>query len=118
MPGEATSVREVFERHMPERLAAKPDLVVKINARYQFDISGPGGGSWSVDCTVPGGAVAEGKSERADCTVTCSGADFLGIVQGKLGAAHGLHDRQAQAAGRHGPRHEAAADTVRLAQRS
>ncbi len=55
------TVKDVFERHLPSRLAAKPDVVQKINAVYQFNISGPGGGSWSVDCTQPGGAVTAGS---------------------------------------------------------
>jgi len=32
------NVRDVFERHLPERLKAKPDVVAKINAIYQFNI--------------------------------------------------------------------------------
>ncbi len=84
MAGQAESVRDVFERHMPERLKNKPDVVAKINSVYQFNISGPGGGQWSVDCTQPGGAVASGPSPGAKCTVSCTDADFLAIVNGKL----------------------------------
>jgi len=86
MAGQAESVRDVFERHMPERLKSKPDVVAKINSVYQFNISGPGGGQWSVDCTQPGGAVASGPSAGAKCTVSCIDADFLAIVNGKLNA--------------------------------
>ena len=86
MAGQAESVRDVFERHMPERLKNKPDVVAKINSVYQFNISGPGGGQWSVDCTRPGGAVASGTSAAARCTVSCTDADFLNIVNGKLNA--------------------------------
>jgi len=78
------SVREVFERHMPARLKAKPDVVAKINAVYQFNISGPSGGAWLVDCTAPGGAIAEGTSAAARCTVAMTDADFLNVVNGKL----------------------------------
>jgi SCP-2 sterol transfer family len=84
MAGQAESVRDVFERHMPERLKNKPDVVAKIDSVYQFNISGPGGGQWSVDCTRPGGAVASGTSAGAKCTVACTDADFLNIVNGKL----------------------------------
>jgi len=77
------SVRDVFERHMPERLKAKPDVVAKINAVYQFHISGPGGGAWSVDCTG-GGVVAPGTVAGARCTVAVAEGDFLNIVNGKL----------------------------------
>ncbi|HEY7724131.1 MAG TPA: SCP2 sterol-binding domain-containing protein [Anaeromyxobacteraceae bacterium] len=83
---EAANVKDVFERHMPERLKSKPDLVTKINAVYQFNISGPGGGQWAVDCATPGGAVTQGTVETARCTVACADADFLNIVNGKLNA--------------------------------
>ncbi len=82
----AATVKEVFERHMPQRLQAKPDLVSKINAVYQFNITGPGGGQWAVDCTRPGGAVTAGPTAAAKCTVSCADADFLNIVNGKLNA--------------------------------
>lgn len=80
----ASSVKEVFDRHIPERLKNKPDVVSKINAVYQFNISGPEGGQWAVDCTQPGGAIASGLSPSARCTVNCGDADFLNIVNGKL----------------------------------
>jgi putative sterol carrier protein len=84
MAGQAASVKDVFERHMPERLSAKPDVVAKINSVYQFNISGPGGGQWAVDCTKPGGSVEAGASPAAKCTVSCTDQDFLSIVNGKL----------------------------------
>ena len=56
-----TSVKDVFERHIPAKLQAKPTSVQKITAIYQFNISGPDGGTWSVDCTQPGGKVVEGR---------------------------------------------------------
>ena len=78
------SVKEIFEHHIPAKFQAKPDVVQKIGAIYQFNISGPGGGSWSVDCTQPGGKVAPGTSPGAKCTVVATEADFLAIVNGKL----------------------------------
>lgn len=84
MAEQAASVKDVFEKHMPGRLQAKPDLVSKINAVYQFNISGAGGGQWAVDCATPPGAVTAGTSGAAKCTVTCTDADFLAIVNGKL----------------------------------
>ena len=79
-----SSVQEIFEKHIPAKLQAKPDVVQKINAIYQFNISGPGGGSWSVDCTKPGGAVQAGTAPNPKCTVVATDADFLNIVNGKL----------------------------------
>jgi putative sterol carrier protein len=86
MAAQAESVKDVFERHMPERLKSKPDVVAKIGAIYQFNISGPNGGQWAVDCTAPGGAVVAGQAAGAKCTVSCADADFLNIVNGKLNA--------------------------------
>ncbi len=82
----ADSIKQVFEDHMPERLRTKPDLVSKINSVYQFNISGPNGGQWTVDCTQPGGSVTAGAAATAKCTVTATDADFLNIVNGKLNA--------------------------------
>jgi putative sterol carrier protein len=84
MAEQVTSVKDVFERHIPAKFQAKPDVVQKINAIYQFNISGPGGGSWAVDCTRPGGEVTAGTSPNAKCTVAATDADFLNIVNGKL----------------------------------
>jgi putative sterol carrier protein len=81
-----TSVKDVFEKHIPAKFQAKPDVVQKINAVYQFNISGPGGGSWSVDCTQPGGKIVAGAAPSPKCTVAATDQDFLSIVNGKLNA--------------------------------
>ncbi len=86
MADPVANVKDVFEKHMPARLQAKPDVVSKINAVYQFNISGPGGGAWSVDCTHPGGKIQQGSAPNAKCTVAAVDLDFLAIVNGKLNA--------------------------------
>ncbi|BDG01564.1 SCP2 sterol-binding domain-containing protein [Anaeromyxobacter oryzae] len=84
MAEQVTSVQDVFDRHIPSKFQAKPDVLGKINAIYQFNISGPGGGSWSVDCTAPGGKISAGSTTNAKCTVAATDTDFLNIVNGKL----------------------------------
>ena len=84
--GNAESVKDVFERYLPSRLAGRPDVVAKIGSVYQFDIGGAEGGRWVVDCTVPGGAVSAGDGVAARCTVSCAAPDFLEIVNGRLSA--------------------------------
>ncbi len=81
-----SSVKDVFEKHIPGKFKAKPDVVGKIAAVYQFNISGPGGGTWSVDCTQPGGKVQDGPAANAKCTVAATDQNFLDIVNGKLNA--------------------------------
>jgi putative sterol carrier protein len=82
----ASTVKDVFEQHIPAKFQAKPDVVAKIDAVYQFNISGPGGGAWTVDCTAPGGKIQAGTAPNAKCTVSATDADFLNIVNGKLNA--------------------------------
>ncbi len=81
-----TTVKDVFEKHIPAKFQAKPDVVSKINAVYQFNITGPGGGTWTIDCTQPGGKVQAGNAASPRCTVAAVDQDFLAIVNGKLNA--------------------------------
>lgn len=81
---EIASVKDLFEHHLPARLAAKPDVASKIGAVYQFNVSGPEGGEWTVDCATPGGKVTAGSSPAARCTVTATDKDLLAIVNGKM----------------------------------
>ena len=78
------TAKEVFENHIPSRLANKPDVVTSINNSYQFDLTGDGGGKWVVDLTQPGGKVSEGEKADAGVTVTMTASDFVDLVQGKL----------------------------------
>ncbi len=80
------SVKDIFENHLPAKFQAKPDVVAKIGAIYQFDIAGPGGGRWWVDCSHPGGRIQAGSAPNARCTVAATDQDFLAIVNGKLNA--------------------------------
>jgi hypothetical protein len=84
MADRVATVKDVFENHLPAKLQAKPDLVTKIGAVYQFDISGPGGGRWSVDCSQPGARIQAGSAPNAKCTVAATDQDFLAIVNGRL----------------------------------
>lgn len=75
---------EIFEKHIPERLANKPDVVSSINNSYQFDLTGDGGGKWVVDLTQEGGKVFAGEKEDAGVIVTMTASDFVDLVNGKL----------------------------------
>ena len=81
MPDE--SARDLFENHMPKRLAAKPALVEKVNASYKFVVTGDNGGTWVVDLTSAEGGGREEDSD-ANCTITVDSGDLVDIVTGKL----------------------------------
>lgn len=78
------SLKELFEERIPQKLQAHPDVAEKIGAVYQFDVAGPGGGSWYVDLSKPGGVVCAGRSPDAQCTIAMKDADLLALVNGKL----------------------------------
>ena len=81
-----TSVKQLFEERIPQKLQKHPDVAEKIGAVFQFEVSGPEGGSWFVDLAKPGGAVGAGTSPEAKCTVAVKDADLLALVNGSLSA--------------------------------
>lgn len=80
------TVKEVFQQQLPEKLRTKPEVCAAVNAVVVFDLSGDEGGTWTVDCTQPGGAVTEGGRENPKVTVLMAAADFLAMMGGALNA--------------------------------
>lgn len=82
----AKTVKEIFEEDLPKGIAEHSDKAKEINAIYQFDITGEGGGTWVIDLTKDAEWVTEGASDAAQCTIEVSGEDWLGIMSGELNA--------------------------------
>jgi len=73
----------VFDE-LSKRIAANPDLVKQIGGVYQFDITKDGKtNSWFVDLKNGKGSLGEGKSDKAECTLTTNDDDFVGMMTGK-----------------------------------
>ncbi len=81
-----SSVSTIFSEKIPKKLQANPDLAGSINATYVFDLTGDGGGQWTLDLTQPGGAVQEGAIDNPNLTVTMKAEDFVKLVEGSLNA--------------------------------
>ena len=79
----ATNIDEVFTE-MGDRLKANPDKVKGMNAIYQFDLTGDGGGERWVKLAEGGGDMGEGQAESPNITITMAASDFLDLVDGKL----------------------------------
>lgn len=60
------------------------DKIQGMNATYQFNITGDGGGSWAVKAADGAIEVTEGTAESPNITLTIADTDFLGLVSGKL----------------------------------
>jgi 3-hydroxyacyl-CoA dehydrogenase/3a,7a,12a-trihydroxy-5b-cholest-24-enoyl-CoA hydratase len=60
-------------------------LVAKIKASYRFDITGSNGEkkSWLVNLKTGAGSVTE-SSEKADCIIAISDANYIALMGGKL----------------------------------
>ncbi len=77
--------KSYFEEKIAKKLAdSKPEELEKINAVYEFNITGDNGGVWTVDLTKEPGVVTAGSTGAAKCTVTAKSEDFMNIVSGKM----------------------------------
>ena len=75
------SVQAFFDE-LPSRF--KPDKAAGLEAVYQFDLSGDGGGQWHADISDGACTVVPGQAADPNITVSSSDKDFLSIVSGKL----------------------------------
>ncbi len=74
-----------FEEKIAQKLAASPPAErEKINAIYEFNITGDNGGVWTCEITKDKGTVQEGSTGNAKCVVTAASTDFMNIVAGKM----------------------------------
>jgi putative sterol carrier protein len=78
------TVKEIFEKRIPEGIAKDPAKAKAVGAVYQFNITGPGGGNWYVDLKSDPPVIKEGTAQSAGCTITIGDSDFIDIVTGKL----------------------------------
>jgi putative sterol carrier protein len=81
--GGGMTVKEIFDR-IPE--AFKADRAAGVDAVFQFEISGPGGGSWHVTVKDQRCEVREGPHDRPTTTITMGHEDFVKLIQGELNA--------------------------------
>jgi putative sterol carrier protein len=80
------AVKDILETEIPNRIKAKPELATEINAVLHFNITGDGGGTWTLDCTKADNWVSAGTAGDSKMTVICSAADFEKIVAKQMNA--------------------------------
>ncbi len=74
------SAKELFEG-MPA--AFQRDVAAKLNATYQFDLSGEGGGKWFVQIRDGALEVGAGEKEKPDVVMTADAATYVEIAEGR-----------------------------------
>ncbi len=61
------------------------DIVNKVDAVFQFNLSGPDGGSWCLDIRNGNGYVGTGKAPcDPDVTISMTASDFQSMFYGRL----------------------------------
>lgn len=83
----ATSVREFFEKRVPEALAADPERAKKVSAVYLFKIGGAEGGTWTANLLASPPWCKPGAVGEPQCTIEVSDRDFCAMVDGGTQAA-------------------------------
>jgi putative sterol carrier protein len=77
------TIDEVFTE-MESRLKSDPSKIQGMNAIYQFDLTGDGGGEKWVKLADGAGEFGGGQAENPNITITMAASDFLDLVDGKL----------------------------------
>ena len=76
---------EIFDR-INTNVAKNPEKATSVNAVFQFELTGDGGGAWSVDLRegTTEGFVSEGTHDDANVTITMTSEDWGGIFNGSV----------------------------------
>jgi putative sterol carrier protein len=85
-----TSVKAIFDQKVPAVLSTSPEKAKDVAAVYMFKISGPDGGTWTVDLVSNPPTCVPGEKGAAQCTIEASDADFRGMIDGGMQAAMSL----------------------------
>ncbi len=77
----AVDIKELFNEKIPAALDKNAAAAKEIGAKYQFNITGDGGGEWFIDLTPSGPKASAGNPGGADCTLTVSSEDFQKLYE-------------------------------------
>ncbi len=77
------NLKDLFE-NMVTRF--NPEKAAGVNAVYQFNLTGEGGGQWYMTVSEGKCEVAEGTAGNPTCTITATAEDYLKIGNGELNA--------------------------------
>ncbi|UCF82476.1 MAG: SCP2 sterol-binding domain-containing protein [Desulfobacteraceae bacterium] len=91
-----TDVKEVFEK-MPE--VFNPSAAQGLDAVFQFEITGEGGGNWSVIVKDGACQIQEGTHDSPTVTLTMSGETWLGMVNKEVNGMQAFMSGQLKASG-------------------
>jgi hypothetical protein len=85
-----TSLKAFFDKKVPDVLQTSPEKAKDVAAVYLFKISGPDGGTWTVDLLSNPPTCKPGEHGTPQCTIEASDEDFRSMVDGGMQAAMSL----------------------------
>jgi putative sterol carrier protein len=68
-------------------LAFQPDKAKEMDATFQFELTGEGGGTWVAKIANGQCTVTEGGIDKPGATISMEAADYVAIAQGELDMA-------------------------------
>ena len=91
-----TSVKDIFDK-MPGVFDA--DAAQGLNAVFQFDITGDGGGNWTIIVKDGACEIAEGSHDEPTVTLTMSAETWLGMINKEVNGMQAFMGGQLKATG-------------------
>jgi hypothetical protein len=85
-----TSVKEFFDKRVPDVLSKHPEKATDVAAVYLFKISGPDGGTWTADLKSSPPSCVVGAVGTPQCTIESTDNDFRSMIDGGMPAAMSL----------------------------
>jgi putative sterol carrier protein len=85
-PSPAEPTLADYVRAMPRGF--RSDKAGDLRVTYQFQLTGAGGGTWTVTVANQACTVAEGQTASPSAVIRMSGTDFIKLAQGKLNTTH------------------------------
>jgi putative sterol carrier protein len=76
-----STVAEYFGK-IESAITGKAEAALEISEIFQFNVTGDGGGTWTIDLKQ-GPAVAAAANDDATCVITLDAEDFLGLMSGE-----------------------------------
>jgi hypothetical protein len=82
-----TSVKDFFERRVPEALQLHPERAKEVAATFLFNIAGADGGTWTADLVSSPAICHSGIVGQPQCTIEASDEDFRNLIDNGTQAA-------------------------------
>lgn len=75
-----SSASDLFDNMLPAAIGKSPDKAKEVGAVYAFNVTGDGGGQWTVDLKSAEPGIKKGIQPGAECSIEVASADFMAML--------------------------------------